>query len=143
MLCQKLVTETNTTFLEYFCPAKDVLASIIHKKYYDVLPCWPKVNQTNEAIIDLDIKSSYIYGLYYVIWSCLGTLEVKDERPSEDCFRACFTGCPDIKCLVLDKVALDAVERNLRTLSTEKQREAIEKYKEMGEIQWSDLTERN
>lgn len=125
MLCQNLVTKNGTTLLEYFCPAKNQLADIIHDKYYEVLPKWPQLNETNTARINLDIKSSYIYGVYWVIWSCVGSLQVQDERPAKDVFKASFEGSPDIKCLVLDKVELDLVERSLAVLSKEKQKKLL------------------
>jgi hypothetical protein len=76
-ICQQL----GSQFYEQLRPARNVLADHIHEKYYDRLPKWPSVGETNVASVELDTGSSYSYNPYHIVWNCLGWVTVTDERP--------------------------------------------------------------
>jgi len=93
--------------------ARRTLTDYIVGKYYDLLPYWPSVGETNIRSFEANIGSSYDYGSNSkVVWNCLGWITVKDERPKEYTYKAQFSGSPEIKVLVLNGYAMREIEND-------------------------------
>jgi len=93
--------------------ARGTLASHIHGKYFDSLPSWPSVGEINRASIELDTGDAYEKDNFYIVWSCVGWVSVKDERPSTYIYMAEFSGKPDTKILQLDFDKLGELNRKV------------------------------
>ena len=114
-LCEDWWDERGN-FLGRLSKARVVLADHIHGKYYDRFPRWPSVGEKNEGNIYLDTGDAYEADAFYIIWSCQGWVEVRDERPSYDRYMAEFRGRPDTKILQIDFDKLGELNRNVNRL---------------------------
>jgi len=86
------------------------LVDHIHNKYYEKLPRWPSVGGINIATIYLNISDldKTPNDVFYIAWSCIGEVSVKDEHPVLNTFSADFRGNPEFKVLIFD---LDEVRK--------------------------------
>ena len=124
-ICQKWKDDWGN-FDERLRKARKDLSEYIWNKYYDKLPRWPSVGETNIANIELDTGDAYECSSWYIIWSCRGWVTVKDERPSEYAFMAEFRGSPDTKILQIDFHALKRLEEKINRLGLENAKRAVD-----------------
>jgi hypothetical protein len=141
-LCKKLRTEDGKSYSEELYGARNSLAEYIHRKYYNELPYWPDVGDTNKRKIYLNISGSYESGAYYLVWNCMGYIEVTDRRPELTKYMAEFRGDPEIKLLVVDFDKLKELERviNYRSLDLAKKLiEDKERERDQRSLTWETL----
>jgi hypothetical protein len=106
--------------------ARKDLSDHIHKKYFDRLPNWPKKGETNMASIEVDTGGAYEADSYYIVWSCVGWVSIKDQRPESYIYMAEFSGKPDTKILQIDFDKLGELNRKINCLGLESAKAMID-----------------
>jgi len=106
--------------------ARKALSDYIHEKYYDRLPQWPEVGETNMASIEVDTGDAYEADNYYIVWSCIGWVSIKDQRPEKYVYVAEFSGKPDTKILQIDFDKLGELNRKVNRLGLESAKAMID-----------------
>ncbi|CAF3390129.1 unnamed protein product [Rotaria socialis] len=104
-------------------PAYDVLAGFIHDLHYKKFPTWPQVGTTQESEVFIDTASGYPIDGFYITWSCLGHITVKDYRASSSNYYTEFNGRPEIKVLYCNEEKL----REFETIASSNMDEAKRK----------------
>ncbi|GBC02376.1 hypothetical protein RclHR1_00460014 [Rhizophagus clarus] len=135
-LCRKLKTKDGKSYSEELYGARNALAEHIHEKYFNELPRWPDVGVVNKRKIYLSIGGTYESGAYYLVWNCMGYIEVIDRRPELRKYMAEFRGDPEIKLLIVDLDRLKELEKLVSYESLEFAKKMIDE-KEQGRDQRS------
>jgi hypothetical protein len=98
------------------------------------------VGGTNTRSFKADISGSYNYGSSsQIVWSCLGYIEVTDERPATDIFKASFKGSPEIKLLILNLDQLKKIENMCVNRGIEDAKNHIRNERPTYQLTWNDL----
>lgn len=115
------------------------LVDHIHNKYYDRLPRWPSVGQINIATIYLNISDldKTPNDVFYIAWSCVGEVSVKDEHPVLNTFSADFRGNPELKVLIFNLDKVKDLENELGYLISQPGRSIEAAKRKIGEFQRS------
>lgn len=141
-LCRKLEDSKGRRFDEPLRKAREVLSKHVHDKYYAKLPRWPDVGKVNEELIYLDTGDCYEYRPYQLVWSCVGWVTVKDERPAYNTYKAEFRGEPAIKLLVIDYDKLKELEGIVSSRSLEDAERMIDerhRTRDRSQLTWETL----
>lgn len=93
--------------------ARKGLVDYIWDEYYRILPYWPSVGGVNSRSFEANTNGAYENSDNYIVWSCLGRIYVKDERPGYEIFKASFWGSPEIKLLILDLYEMRRIEGSI------------------------------
>lgn len=115
-LCKNLIDRNGKIVdRELFRLAREALADHIHSEYKRELPRWPLPFCENTASIRVEISGSYHSNTnYYVVWSCSGSIDIRDENRGFCDFHARFRGSPEVKVLILDFDKLGEIERDFK-----------------------------
>ncbi|CAG8827609.1 23932_t:CDS:1 [Cetraspora pellucida] len=117
-ICNKMTLKdphdgTEYNLYEHLRPARQVLAEEIQRKHYDIYNYWPKVGESQESNVELCINGAYKSGNnFYVIWSCISWIKVKDYVLTDSIYNASFEGKPDIKLVIFNFEKLQRLEKS-------------------------------
>ena len=102
---------TEYNLYEHLRPARKVLAEEIQKQHYNIYDYWPEVGESQESDVELYINGAYKSGNnFYIIWSCIGWIKVKDYVSTSNNYNASFEGKPDIKVVIFNFEKLQKLE---------------------------------
>jgi len=133
-LCAKLSLKGVGNLREILSEARKFLGEHIHLEYFKLLPRWPPVGVTNNDSFEANVMNSYTSGIYYVVWSCYGVINVEDTTKSVDgktVFTANFFGDPEIKLLLMNKDKMLEFDRLCETNGIEACKKGIDKKARM------------
>ncbi|CAG8832730.1 2969_t:CDS:1 [Cetraspora pellucida] len=102
---------TEYNLYEHLRPARKVLVKEIQNQHYNIYNYWPEEGESQESNVELYINSAYKSGNnFYIIWSCIGWIKVKDYVLTSNNYNASFEGKPDIKLVIFNYEKLQALE---------------------------------
>ncbi|CAG8778339.1 12785_t:CDS:1, partial [Cetraspora pellucida] len=83
----------------------------IQKQHYNIYDYWPEVGESQESDVELYINGAYKSGNnFYIIWSCIGWIKVKDYVSTSNNYNASFEEKPDIKLVIFNFEKLQMLE---------------------------------
>ncbi|CAG8796573.1 5963_t:CDS:1 [Cetraspora pellucida] len=113
-----MTIEDSQNYLEYNLNkhlhlASKALAEEIQKQHYKKFLYWPTEIETQESDVEILINSAYKSGNnFYIIWSCIGWIKVKDYVSSKNKYNASFEEKPDIKLVIFNFKKLQPLENS-------------------------------
>lgn len=85
---------------------KQKILNEIKKQYIRNYDDWPKysssIPRTIERPLNLNLKGSYDCEGYFLVWTCVGSLMIKETRSAWNMVEVKFKSALDTKCLVLN-----------------------------------------
>ncbi|CAG8551828.1 12946_t:CDS:1 [Cetraspora pellucida] len=121
---------------EHLHPARKALAEEIQKQHYEKFPYWPDEGETQESNVEILINGAYKSGNnFYIIWSCIGWIKVKDYVFSDNKYNASFDGKPDIKLVIFNFEKLQALENSAQ----KNYDKALESLGNAKELDWDEF----
>ncbi|CAF1599630.1 unnamed protein product [Rotaria magnacalcarata] len=90
--------------------ARTALADHIYNMHYKRYPNWPNVGELQQSEVYLNVSSSYPLGSWFIGWSCVGYVTVRDYRANSSSYYTDFQGRPDFKIVYCNKQRLQEFE---------------------------------
>ena len=140
-ICNKMTIEDPQNHLEYnlnehLRPARKALAEEIQKQHYEKFPFWPVQEESQESDVEILINGAYKSGNnFYIIWSCIGWIKVKDFVTSDNKYNTSFEGKPDIKLVIFNFEKLQALENSAQ----KNYDKALESLGNAKELEWDEF----
>lgn len=117
----KTWSEYKKSIIDYLRVARDdirlkkayeALAEYIHDQHFEKFPFWPDIGTEQESKIFIDTVQDYDDKGYYVTWSCLGFIHIRDYRADSSEYSTEFYGRPQVKILYSDEAKLADFEKH-------------------------------
>ncbi|CAG8790551.1 17679_t:CDS:2 [Cetraspora pellucida] len=102
---------TEYNLYEHLRPARKVLAKEIQTQHYNIYNYWPEEGESQESDVELYINGAYKSGNnFYIIWSCISWIKVKDYVSTGNNYNTSFDGKPNIKLVIFNYEKLQTLE---------------------------------